>query len=293
MHQILRKFLRSSHIVEVFTSYGIVFLLMQYICLFKLNYSFSRLILLTTLGLIFYSLLEYIFHRIILHCILHKAHQNHHQKPRDLRIIGTPILPVQMYGFLFTSLLMGYFGKENAWAINSGVVLGQCIMDSVHIIFHSKWRPKFLESARSYHMHHHFIDGNFAHGLTTPFWDFLFGTYPKDWRYIEHVPLLYYFQFPIPLFSFILFSYFAGEFRNGINNNNTNNNTNNTTNNTNNTTTTTGSNPLNNNNEFNVNNNIDNKSGDEIDHQQFLQPRIQYVIESFCTATILVLIWPI
>jgi sterol desaturase/sphingolipid hydroxylase (fatty acid hydroxylase superfamily) len=32
---------------------------------------------------------------------------------------------------------------------------------------------------RRHHFHHHFVDGRVNHGVTTPIWDFVFGTYEK------------------------------------------------------------------------------------------------------------------
>lgn len=33
--------------------------------------------------------------------------------------------------------------------------------------------------ARRHHFHHHFVDGRTNHGVTTPIWDWVFGTYDK------------------------------------------------------------------------------------------------------------------
>lgn len=33
--------------------------------------------------------------------------------------------------------------------------------------------------ARRHHFHHHFVDGRRNHGVTTPIWDFVFGTYER------------------------------------------------------------------------------------------------------------------
>jgi hypothetical protein len=33
--------------------------------------------------------------------------------------------------------------------------------------------------ARRHHFHHHFVDGRSNHGVTSPVWDFVFGTYQR------------------------------------------------------------------------------------------------------------------
>jgi sterol desaturase/sphingolipid hydroxylase (fatty acid hydroxylase superfamily) len=36
--------------------------------------------------------------------------------------------------------------------------------------------------ARRHHFHHHFVDGRRNHGVTTPIWDLVFGTYARPER---------------------------------------------------------------------------------------------------------------
>ena len=183
MNLLLRKSVRSPHLAEVIISYGSVCLIQSAMCLYLFEMSFLRWFGYATAGIVLYTFLEYLFHRWLLHSVLSKVHLNHHTSPRNLRIIATPILPVQLYDFLVILLLMWVVGREIAYAINCGISFGQCLMDSVHVLFHSSFRPWYLESARSYHTHHHFIDQEGAHGLTTSFWDTLFGTLPSSWTY--------------------------------------------------------------------------------------------------------------
>lgn len=118
-----RRVLRCPHILEVFASYGFIFIMMQYICAVKLQSPITQQIALTIIGLFVYSFLEYIFHRVILHIWLKTIHDNHHARPAYLHIIGTPIIPVFLYGFFFSSILMLLFGNQYAWAMNRFVVL--------------------------------------------------------------------------------------------------------------------------------------------------------------------------
>ena len=180
-------------------------------CVFEFQMSVVNWFGLTCAGTVLYTFLEYIFHRVVLHSYLPKIHGNHHRQPRNLRIIATPILPVQLYDFFVVLGIMLVLGQPIAYGINCGIALGQCIMDVVHIVFHSKMRPWYLESARSYHTVHHFKDDNVAHGLTCAFWDMVFGTLPPDWTYYEKHPLARYLQFPLPLVSFALLSLLAND----------------------------------------------------------------------------------
>lgn len=209
---LLRKIGRSPHLMEVGASYGSGMAFGMYMCLFQFEMGVTAWLLYAILGSIVYTFLEYWFHRIILHEILDMAHSNHHRWPRNLRIIATPILPVQLYDCIAVLILMYFLGRPAAYAINCGVAIGQIIMDSVHVAFHSHYRPWYLESARSYHLHHHFSTEDVAHGLTTPFWDMIFGTMPSDtWFYYKRYPWARYLQLPFPLLSFVLMALLAGE----------------------------------------------------------------------------------
>lgn len=211
MNLFIRKAIRSPHLAEVIASYGSVCILLSYMCLFTFNMSIIRWLSWTFFGGVFYTFLEYVFHRWILHEALSKVHQNHHKKPRNLRIIATPIIPVQLYDFFVILLIMCITGRETAYAINCGISFGQCVMDIVHVLFHSTFRPWYLESARSYHSHHHFIQQEQAHGLTTGFWDLLFGTFPNSWYYYRKYPWLKWIQLPFPLATFIIVGFLSGD----------------------------------------------------------------------------------
>lgn len=210
-NSLLRKFIRSPHLVEVFSSYGIGALLQLYLTRCIEHSQLSSIMAYFGIGLMIYTFLEYWFHRIILHNLLEKAHNNHHSTPRNLKIIATPIFPVHIYDFLIITIFQMFFSLETIYGVNIGVSIGQCIMDTVHILFHTTFRPWYLESARSYHLHHHFVDGQAAHGLTTSFWDMIFGTYPKNWSYNKKYPWIMYCQLPFPVVGFFLISFFAGD----------------------------------------------------------------------------------
>eukprot|EP01095_Lingulamoeba_sp_RSL-Kostka_P002000 TRINITY_DN1285_c0_g1_i1.p1 TRINITY_DN1285_c0_g1~~TRINITY_DN1285_c0_g1_i1.p1 ORF type:complete len:304 (+),score=56.32 TRINITY_DN1285_c0_g1_i1:65-976(+) len=212
MNYFLKKCARSPHIIEVFLSYGICFLIQSVICLFHYQQSFTKWIALTCLGSMLYTFLEYWFHRTLLHEYLAKAHDNHHVKPRNLRIIATPIIPVQIYDFFVVSLLIFILGRDIAYGINCGICIGQMTMDTTHVLFHTRFCPWFLRPAKSYHAYHHFIDEEEAHGLTSSFWDSIFGTLPSSWRYYNNYPWIKYIQVPFPLFTFVVVGIVSGDF---------------------------------------------------------------------------------
>ena len=121
-----------------------------------------------------HNFLEYWFHRAFLHGLVWKiAHEHHHRFQTRLKIICTPMLPVICYAFCLTLALVPALGLRFACGILSGLAIGQLLMDGVHVIQHSLWRPSFLEVSRSWHAWHHGCDGDdshSAHGLTCFFW---------------------------------------------------------------------------------------------------------------------------
>jgi len=207
----IHKVARSPHIIELLASYAGMGLFEAYLCLWRFQMPVLNFLAWFTIGAAIYTFLEYWFHRFLLHKILHSIHNNHHLVPRNLRIIATPLLPVQFVGFSVTFIMVQYIGRDISYALNTGICFGQCMMDLVHVAFHSPYRPWFLESARSFHLHHHFLEDGNAHGLTTSFWDMIFGTFPQQWYYYKKYPWLKYIQLPFPLLTFVITGLLCGD----------------------------------------------------------------------------------
>jgi hypothetical protein len=158
------------------------------------------------LGLVLYSFLEYVFHRVVLHSFLwEEAHKNHHRHPSRLRIICTPMLPVLLYGLVMTYSIAPLVGAARAIGLFAGLGLGQLLMDTVHIVQHSTWHPWWLEVSRSWHSYHHQqVHWDECHGLTCFFWDAVFGTWPSAWPLAQRFPFVRFMQLPLPLVSSII-----------------------------------------------------------------------------------------
>ena len=94
-----KSIIRSPHIFEVLVAYGIVHLFSIYQIFFVFNEGFNTYILGLLLGGIMYTFIEYWFHRVFLHWmpeVMRRAHDNHHKNPTKLKIICTPLIPVQI-----------------------------------------------------------------------------------------------------------------------------------------------------------------------------------------------------
>ena len=130
-------------------------------------------------GVAIWTLFEYLLHRYVLHHvpILHDMHEAHHADPSAL--VGTPSW-LSLLLFLIGALLPVWWGlgSQPAGAITAGMMFGYlCYVGVHHITHHWRLQPgTLLYRLKHRHARHHFSKrpGNF--GVTTPFWDMVFGT---------------------------------------------------------------------------------------------------------------------
>lgn len=147
-----------------------------------------EIILAIALGALSWTFLEYVLHRFLGHIKtrllvrtrFHKEHTKHHLKrhyfagTRDklLTLLGTAPV-VFLFGYLMAGTLM-------ALCFTMGFVSMYLTYELVHFRMHVKSPPHFYASRmRAHHFYHHFVDENMNHGVTTPLWDVVFGTYRR------------------------------------------------------------------------------------------------------------------
>lgn len=130
-------------------------------------------------GLAAWTLIEYLLHRFVFHHapLLARLHENHHQNPEDL--IGTPAWVSVSLSVVAVALpCWAVLGLDLATAATAGMATGYLYYVFIHHAIHH-WQPRpgsYLYRVRRRHaLHHHFNDaGNF--GVSTGFWDYVFGT---------------------------------------------------------------------------------------------------------------------
>jgi len=130
-------------------------------------------------GAIAWTLAEYGLHRFVFHRIpgIREMHEAHHHDQRAL--IGTSTF-VSAPGCLAVMLpplwLIG--GPAFAFGLTGGFLLGYlCYVSVHHLVHHRPARPgsAFFALKRRHALHHHVTpEGNF--GVTSGFWDRVFGT---------------------------------------------------------------------------------------------------------------------
>jgi sterol desaturase/sphingolipid hydroxylase (fatty acid hydroxylase superfamily) len=136
----------------------------------------------TLLGLAGWTLVEYGLHRFVLHGLqpFRRWHAEHHRRPQAL--IGTPtILSAALIAALvfMPALLLGDLWR--ACALTFGLMTGYFIYAITHHAVHH-WRPRSewaRRRRRAHALHHGSVAPMARYGVTSAFWDVVFGTNGK------------------------------------------------------------------------------------------------------------------
>ncbi|MFT6867081.1 MAG: sterol desaturase/sphingolipid hydroxylase (fatty acid hydroxylase superfamily) [Cyclobacteriaceae bacterium] len=139
-------------------------------------------------GYLVFTLIEYLIHRFIFHLEPHTPkqvkfaytiHGIHHDYPKDKDRLAMPP-PLSLFlSFLFY-LLFKFLMGDLVYAFLPGFLMGYAAYLGIHYMVHAYQPPKnFLKVLWIHHGMHHYKDQHNAFGLSSPFWDYLFGTMPK------------------------------------------------------------------------------------------------------------------
>ncbi|ERT00285.1 hypothetical protein HMPREF1624_03656 [Sporothrix schenckii ATCC 58251] len=141
-------------------------------------------------GFAVWSLIEYIMHRflfhldeylpdnrvfITLHFVLHGIH---HYLPMDkYRLVMPPTLFVALATpFWKLAHTIFYYDWYVAATAYCGGVFGYICYDLTHYFLHHQNLPLWYKDLKKYHLAHHFLDYELGFGVTSRFWDVIFGT---------------------------------------------------------------------------------------------------------------------
>lgn len=140
------------------------------------------------LGLFVWTLVEYSLHRFLFHLdnnlpehnaffALHfLLHGVHHYLPMDgYRLVLPPTLFVVL-AYPFYKLIFSLLPYHIACVGFGGGTLGYICYDVCHYIFHHSKLPDFLQRQKTIHLEHHYKNYQLGFGVTSQFWDVVFGT---------------------------------------------------------------------------------------------------------------------
>ncbi len=140
-------------------------------------------------GWFLFTFAEYMFHRYLYHIepttefrknFSYKAHGVHHDYPKDKQRLAMPPWLSVLIGtfllFVFELVLSSY-----SFATLAGFMTGYAFYLLVHYTVHI-FRPpnNFLKELWVNHAIHHYKDNTIMFGVSSPIWDYVFGTLPKD-----------------------------------------------------------------------------------------------------------------
>ena len=151
-----------------------------------LGFSIGRIALIFFGAMFFWSFFEYIMHRFIFHMIsdsprmtrfIYVLHGNHHEYPRDKQRLFMPPVP----SLILASLIFGaqyIFLRQYTFMFFPGFLLGYLMYGSMHYAIHA-WNPpfRFMKPLwRNHHLHHYKSEEK-GFGVSSAFWDRVFGTF--------------------------------------------------------------------------------------------------------------------
>lgn len=133
-------------------------------------------------GMLSWTLLEYVFHRFVYHkgnTLAHMGHMMHHESPKLL--LGMPWYITSGVFWLMWYVLAVRLQLRFIMSLFSGLIIGYFVYCTFHHVQHhySIANTWFRELTKHHNIHHSLRDVNF--GVTSKFWDRVFGTtYRKE-----------------------------------------------------------------------------------------------------------------
>jgi 4-hydroxysphinganine ceramide fatty acyl 2-hydroxylase len=159
-----------------------------YLSLWQRKLSILAVAGLFVLGILLWTLIEYLIHRYIFHYepkshlgkrLHYIVHGVHHDYPNDARrLVMPPSISVPL-AVLFYILFLLIFGRL-APGVFAGLVFGYVCYDMLHYATHHFPMKRGLWLwLKQYHLRHHYKDDDAGFGISSPLWDFVFGTTRK------------------------------------------------------------------------------------------------------------------
>lgn len=138
-------------------------------------------------GVLLWTLIEYSLHRFAFHSLSRSElarefnstlHKWHHDDTKNPDFLASPTVLSWPVFLITTALAQLALGR---WVLTAslmtGLSLGYLGYEAIHAMSHLVNPPTaFLKGLKRHHMAHHFISPQLKFGVTTGFWDRVFGT---------------------------------------------------------------------------------------------------------------------
>jgi len=136
------------------------------------------------LGVATWTLLEYLIHRWMGHDRRFRRtpfgieHVRHHIEGNYFAPTWKKLIAAAIYIGVLAGPAIAIAGRADGCAYVLGLVGFYGVYEWLHRREHTHAGiGAYGRWARRHHFHHHFVDGRVNHGVTSPVWDLVFGTY--------------------------------------------------------------------------------------------------------------------
>ena len=180
--------LSRTHIAIPLSLYSLISIGLLYYGATEIGLGAGMMALMFVLGFLFLTLLEYVAHRYVFHMeptnkvkakIQYTVHGVHHEYPKDKDRLAMPPIVALIYVTIFFVVFQFLLG-EHVYAFVPGLLTGYATYLFVHYAVHAFQPPNnFLKILWVHHAIHHYKDPERAYGVSSPLWDFVFGTMPR------------------------------------------------------------------------------------------------------------------
>lgn len=138
------------------------------------------------LGMLFWTLLEYVVHRFLFHFpakselskrLVFLFHGLHHDAPNDKTRLVFPPFPAVVIMILIYGLFTLFIPQRMLNIYMGGFIVGYLCYDYIHYATHHfPMTSKVGRYLRKYHLQHHFSHEASKYGVSSPLWDYIFGS---------------------------------------------------------------------------------------------------------------------
>jgi sterol desaturase/sphingolipid hydroxylase (fatty acid hydroxylase superfamily) len=150
--------------------------------------SMGTTILMFFVGMLAFTWVEYMIHRYLFHMgadteqrakVQYTLHGVHHEFPKDKERLAMPPIVSITISTLFLFIFRLFLG-DLVFSFLPGFLVGYAAYLSIHYMIHSFQPPKnFLNILWVNHSVHHYKKGEEVFGVSSPLWDYIYGTIAK------------------------------------------------------------------------------------------------------------------
>lgn len=146
----------------------------------------AMLALLFLIGILVWTLTEYVMHRFVFHyqpktgwgqTIHFFAHGVHHDYPNDSKRLVMPPSVSLPLAFLFYGLFFFILPEQFLPRFFAGFLSGYVCYDTLHYAtHHAPMKGRLGHFLKQHHLRHHYLTEDRGFGVSSPLWDYVFKT---------------------------------------------------------------------------------------------------------------------